>query len=163
MTSPHTRIAIGTLVLLLGSSTAGARDSHHPDPMSILDGSFFKKRVRKSAAKNEENNVTKRQPWRMYTRRKEQKYILKPEPYSLAVKKKDPELLGPQRTYKVGAEVLSASTDTNRTQPPKVTTPSISTETCIAMIGKEKYDHYVEKYGGPKGALRRCLVLKRSQ
>jgi hypothetical protein len=58
---------------------------------------------------------------------------------------------------------LDANTDANRTQVPKVTTPSISAETCIAMIGKEKYDHYVEKYGGPKGALRRCLVLKRSQ
>ena len=163
MTSPYTRIAFGALVLLLGSSTASARDSHHPDPMSILDGSFFKKRVRKPVVKAKEHNTTKRQSGRMYTRRKERKYILKPEPYSLAVKKKDPELLGPQRTYKVGAEVLSASIDANHTQPPKVTTPSISTETCIAMIGKEKYDHYVEKYGGPKGALRRCLVLKRSQ
>jgi hypothetical protein len=131
--------------------------------MSILDGSFFKKPTRKAKVEKEEDNATKRQPWRMYKRRKEGKYILKPEPYSLAAKKADPELLGPQRTYKASAKVLNANTDTNHTQEQKVASPSISPDACIALIGKEKYDHYVEKYGGQKGALRRCLVLKRSQ
>jgi hypothetical protein len=32
---------------------------------------------------------------------------------------------------------------------------------CISLIGQEKYNTYVQKYGGEKGALRRCLILKR--
>jgi len=94
---------------------------------------------------------------RMYVRQDEGKYVIKDEPYSLKSKKKDPELLGPQRTYEHTTSTASAS----RTHTKTKTTSDMTRQQCISMIGQEKFDNYVQKYGGEKGALRRCLVLKR--
>ncbi len=92
---------------------------------------------------------------RMYTRRDEGKYVIKPEPYSLKSKKKDPELLGPQRTYSNDAVA--------RAQAPRKSQhrSGMTKASCIALIGEAKYKRYVAKYGGEKGALRRCLIIKR--
>jgi len=102
-----------------------------------------------------EGNVPER---RMYTPQEEGKYVIKPEPYSLKSKKKDPELLGPQRTYN--------HTTTPRTQSPSAPkrvrhSAQMTKASCISMIGEAKYNSYVKKYGSEKGALRRCLILKR--
>ncbi len=94
---------------------------------------------------------------RMYTRRKEGKYVIKPEPYSIASKKKDPELLGPQRT-------ISNTADTENAPAKSVArrrNSGMTREACISLIGQKKFNTYVQKYGGEKGALRRCLILKR--
>jgi hypothetical protein len=32
---------------------------------------------------------------------------------------------------------------------------------CVSLIGEAKYNSYVKKYGSEKGALRRCLIIKR--
>ena len=94
---------------------------------------------------------------RMYVRQDEGKYIIKEEPYSLKSKKNDPELLGPQRTYEHTADSAAVSQTHTRGK----TTSDMTRQQCISMIGQEKFDNYVKKYGGEKGALRRCLVLKR--
>ncbi len=94
---------------------------------------------------------------RMYVRQDEGKYVIKEEPYSLKSKKKDPELLGPQRTY----EHTARTTATSQTRTRSKATSDMTRQQCISMIGQEKFDSYVQKYGGEKGALRRCLVLKR--
>ena len=93
----------------------------------------------------------------MYTRRKEAQYVIKPEPYSVKSKKKDPELLGPQRTYHADA---SAQTKTAATTTRKKSA-GMTKASCISLIGEAKYNSYVKKYGGAKGALRRCLIIKR--
>jgi hypothetical protein len=97
-------------------------------------------------------------PERMYTRRAESKYVIKEEPYSLKSKKKDPELLGPQRTYH---SEDSSRTRTTRTETRRNHTGGMTKASCISMIGEAKYNRYVKKYGGEKGALRRCLIIKR--
>ncbi len=97
------------------------------------------------------------QPERMYTRHKEGKYIIKPEPYSIASRKKDPELLGPQRTISSASKSESSSAKTTAGTPAR----GMTREACISMIGEAKFNSYVKKYGGEKGALRRCLILKR--
>ena len=102
-------------------------------------------------------STTGRQPGRMYTRHKEGKYVIKPEPYSIASKKKDPELLGPQRTL----PATPAPESTPAKTVAKKSAPGMSREACISLIGQEKFNTYVQKYGGEKGALRRCLILKR--
>ncbi len=96
-------------------------------------------------------------PSRMYVRKKEAKYIIKDEPYSIASKKKDPELLGPQRTYNAD----SSSTNTQKVEQKRKKVAKMTKESCINLIGEEKYNKYVQRYGGETGALRRCLVLKR--
>ena len=162
----------GSMVLIatLLVSTVEAYDSHHPDPMAILNGRVSHARP---AAKKEvkEDNATKGiQPWRMYKRRKEGRYIIKPEPYSIGSKKSDPELLGPQRTIQGGEVVATSAAPTSSavapsTPPvptaPKTPTAGMTRDECIGMIGQEKFDAYVQKYGGEKGALHRCLILKR--
>ena len=94
---------------------------------------------------------------RMYVRQDEGKYVIKEEPYSLKSKKKDPELLGPQRTYDHTARTAS----TSRTRTRNKAASGMTRQQCVSMIGQAKFDRYVQKYGGEKGALRRCLVLKR--
>jgi len=96
-------------------------------------------------------------PSRMYTRHEEEKYVIKPEPYSLSSKKKDPELLGPQRTYQAG----NTPSQSSSAAPRRRSRAGMSKASCISMIGQAKYNSYVKKYGGEKGALRRCLILKR--
>jgi hypothetical protein len=95
----------------------------------------------------------------MYVRRDEGKYVIKDEPYSIKSKKKDPELLGPQRTYTASA-APSASTP-SRPARSKSAAKKMTKSECISLIGESKYNAYVQKYGGEKGALRRCLILKR--
>ena len=94
---------------------------------------------------------------KMYTRKKEAPYVIRPEPYSVKSKKKDPELLGPQRTYRVGTSSRTRSTTTAR----RKVTAKMTKASCISLIGQAKYDSYIKKYGGEKGALRRCLIIKR--
>ena len=94
---------------------------------------------------------------RMYVRQDEGKYVIKDEPYSLKSKKKDPELLGPQRTYDHTASTASTSRARTRSKAAS----GMTRQQCVSMIGQAKFDRYVQKYGGEKGALRRCLVLKR--
>jgi hypothetical protein len=99
-------------------------------------------------------------PGRMYVRRDEGKYVIKEEPYSIKSKKKDPELLGPQRTYTQNNTAKATATAAS-TPRPKPKTKGITKSECISLIGEEKFNTYVQKYGGEKGALRRCLILKR--
>ncbi len=97
-------------------------------------------------------------PDRMYVRHDEGRYVIRDEPYSIKSKKKDPELLGPQRT----STTAVASTSTPQTPHASSTTaPTMTKSDCISMIGETKFNQYVQKYGGEKGALRRCLILKR--
>jgi len=139
-----------------------AYDAHHPDPMSFLNGTHTVRHI----AKPQEDNATKIQKWRMYKMHKEGKYVLRDEPYSLASKKADPELLGPQRTLQPSAAAPSPSPTPAPTPPAApVSAPAIAMTPadCVTLIGQEKYDQYVKKYGGEPGALHRCLVLKRLQ
>jgi len=103
-----------------------------------------------------EGNKPKKPVRRMYTERKEGKYVIKPEPYSLKSKKKDPELLGPQRTYN-NADAPSRTRVAKRTRH----TSGMTKSSCVSLIGEAKYNSYVKKYGSEKGALRRCLIIKR--
>ncbi len=157
-------------VAILLISPLEAYDSHHPDPMAILNGYVSHSRpVAKKEVK--EDNATKGiQPWRMYKRRKEGQYVIKPEPYSIGSKKSDPELLGPQRTIQASETVAaSAASASAIVTPPASPVPSapkapdtgMTRDACIGMIGQEKFDAYVQKYGGEKGAIHRCLILKR--
>jgi len=163
---------IGIIVALFSLTTSAlqAYDSHHPDPMSILNGHVHHARHAKTPPKD--HNATRGgvQPWRMYKRTKEGKYVIKPEPYSLTSKKSDPELLGPQRTLSVtpaqtaAAAVPSVTTSTASVVPPSPEASEVmSRDECIGLIGQEKFDSYVQKYGGEKGALHRCLILKRTR
>ena len=164
----RTRYLFFVGVLLL-SHPMEAYDIHHPDPMAILNGHISHSRSRVNE-KKEDNATGKIQPWRMYKRHKEGQYIIKPEPYSIGSKKNDPELLGPQRTIQASKAVAaSAASESAVVTPPvppapaapKMPAAGMTRETCIGMIGQEKFDAYVQKYGGEKGALHRCLILKR--
>jgi len=143
------------------SGWAWAYDAHHPNPMSILNGHHHARSHRKPRKVTVQKvpSSPKLQPWRMYKRTSEGKYIIKPEPYSIAKKQRDPELLGPQRTY----TTTSGSREHNHTTAnvSDTTTPTITPETCIEKLGKEKYDNYVQKYGGEAGAIQRCRILLR--
>jgi hypothetical protein len=138
-------LLLGIAALFLASGCAHVQRIHVPESQ----GEWV----------SEPKNVTKQRPkksGRMYTRRKESKYVIKPEPYSLASKKKDPELLGPQRTYSGNAAQKATQKSTKRKRA-----SSMTKESCISLIGQTKYNTYVQKYGGEKGALRRCMILKR--
>jgi hypothetical protein len=152
-------LVTAVIAVIFVASPLEAYDSHHPDPMSFLNGNHHATR-HKPEPDPEENNTTKIQKWRMYQKRKEKRYVIKPEPYSLASKKTDPELLGPQRTYKHSTPPAPNNAPTVTQQPSKTTPTKTS---CIGMIGQEKFDQYVEKYGGESGALHRCLILQRLQ
>jgi len=154
----HHFIAV-IFAFILTVNPLAAYDSHHPDPMSFLNGSHHATRHRpEPPTVTEEQNTSKRQKWRMYRQRKEGRYVIKPEPYSLASKKADPELLGPQRTYKKGTPPAPDTAPDTEKKPEKIT---LTKTNCIGMIGQEKFDQYVAKYGGEAGALHRCLILKR--
>ena len=164
--------AVHLLILSLSMDTLFAYDSHHPNPLSILNGRHHRathsrrqkheatiRRVRKKQIQAK-HKAGRREKWRMYHEHKERKYIIRPEPFSIASKKTDPELLGPQRTYK------SSDLDANSTQAAAIDTPkkdAITKEHCISIIGQEKFDHYVKRYGGETGALHRCLVFERAE
>jgi len=125
--------------------------------MMLLSGCSGYRTIEVPIDDGEWNEGNLPQTGRMYTQQDEGKYVIKPEPYSIKSKKKDPELLGPQRTYH------APSTTARRTRKAH-TAPSSSGMTraaCIEMIGQARYQSYVQKYGSEKGALRRCLILKR--
>lgn len=96
---------------------------------------------------------------RMYTQKEEGKYVIKPEPYSLKSKKKDPELLGPQRTYNHTENTTNAQTKPRKRHEGSAT--AMTKASCITLIGEEKFNSYVQKYGSEAKALRRCLIIKR--
>ncbi len=150
-----------------GISTLHAYDIHHPNPMAILRGVHHHRAPRRPIIhpRDTKRDAAKSriQPWRMFKRRKEGKYVIKPEPYSLTSHKSDPELLGPQQT--LGSTVESNTTNRASSTAVVATKPTkgVTREECIGWIGQERYDAYVTKYGGEKGALRRCLILKRTR
>ncbi len=134
---------LALMALLLATGCSGVRDIQVPED----DGDWV----------SEVGGTTGSHPERMYTRRQEAQYVIKPEPYSVKSKKKDPELLGPQRTYHTDASSQTkTATTTTRKKSARMTKAS-----CISLIGEAKYNSYVKKYGGDKGALRRCLIIKR--
>ena len=143
-------IQIITLALLSFLLTTGCTRQHMIEVPVTDDGEW--------TVGNEDATPhrTQRTSGKMYTRRDEGKYVIKPEPYSIKSKKKDPELLGPQRTYK-----SDKPKPVTRTQRTKRKTSGMTRSSCISLIGEEKFNKYVKKYGGEKGALRRCLIIKR--
>jgi len=153
------------IACVLGTSYLWAYDVHHPNPMSILNGRHHahshrraKPKIRVKKVKKVQTTRSRLQPWRMHKRHSEGRYIIKPEPYSIAKKQDDPELLGPQRTYS------SEDREHNRTATTTADTDTqpITPQTCIDKLGKEKYDSYVQKYGGEAGAIQRCRILLRA-
>jgi len=149
------------LAAVFGVQMTYGYDIHHPDPMAILNGHHFSSPRAKPDEKTEDNAIRRLQPERMYRRHKESKYIIKPEPFSIKSKKNDPELLGPQRTFSADGNSSRASQNEKSPEAKKVQNASISRDQCITLIGQEKFDSYVEKYGSVEGALKRCLILKR--
>ncbi len=155
---------VSAITVLIGMHVQ-AYDIHHPDPMAFLNGRTFSKKravlpkaIRKQTIKKPSSRL---QPGRMYVRHKEGKYIIKPEPYSISSKENDPELLGPQRTY---TEDINSSSKKQLAHKKIVDTSidnTVTKESCISLIGEEKYNSYIEKYNGESGALKRCLILKR--
>lgn len=155
-----------------GTIPVSAYDAHHPDPMAILNGSHHNPNrhliqrpllIASPRVPSQKKQTQKRKKHGfMYVREKESRYIPKPEPYSLASKKEDPELLGPQRTYREN-DVSGAPADTNRTAHATTPLSTMTESACISLVGQSKFDQYVKKYGGKKGAMRRCLILKRIQ
>ena len=156
----RTALILTTSVFVLGNGSVWAYDAHHPDPMSILNGTHHARPHRKPRKITVRKIPTtpKLQPWRMHKRTSEGKYIIKPEPYSIAKKQSDPELLGPQRTYTSGDREHNRTTATAN----KTTVQAITPQICIDKLGKEKYDNYVQKYGGEAGAIQRCRILLRA-
>ena len=111
----------------------------------------------------------------------DERYSLKPEPYSLSSQQKDPELLGPQSTLKdnplaksssdleaqdygtpitTRAQVVSEVYDGDDSKP-KESLASMSESECISIIGEAKFNEYVQKFGSKSAAIRRCVILKR--
>jgi uncharacterized protein YceK len=153
----HNILVVLSVVLLL-AGCSGNRSIRVPS--SETNGEWVSE-VRKDAANGQASGdktsaQIKRGKKRMYVRKKEKKYVIKDEPYSIASKKKDPELLGPQRTYDA-----DATSTVKKTRRRKRKNSKMTKESCISLIGEAKYNKYVQRYGGETGALRRCLVLKR--
>ncbi len=108
-------------------------------------------------------------------------YKIRPEPYSLKSKQKDPELLGPQTTLKApideaAREHAEEQAIQNHTNPerflPRDTTPAKPTQTanggmtrsrCISLIGEAKFEAYTKQYGSEAAALRRCVIIEKLQ
>lgn len=114
---------------------------------------------------------------RLYdTTRTEHKYKLKPEPYSVGSKEKDPELLGLQGTIqntdkpqKIDQPIEANNPIETAVSQPAVTSPAPSTalassmnkQECISMIGAAKFERYSKRFGGEIGAIKRCAILKK--
>lgn len=97
------------------------------------------------------------------TTKTEARYNLKPEPYSIGSKKKDPELLGPQRTITAQADTQAVQVDTVKS-PSAPTTPvstGMTKNECISLIGSVKFKRYSKRFGGESGAIKRCAILKK--
>ena len=134
---------------------------------------------------NTESNTAKTHAGtgRLYdTTRTEHKYKLKPEPYSVGSKEKDPELLGSQGTIREADRPQEIDTPTEADKPqeankpivtaisqPTVTSPVPSTalastmnrQECVSMIGAAKFERYSKRFGGEDGAIKRCAILKK--
>jgi hypothetical protein len=135
------------------------------------------------APKLPETNTTQRQALWSDSGGYEERYSLKPEPYSLESGQKDPELLGPQSTIKrslLGEEMMEAPTEVpqnntagdegflSRDKPSSDNTAQSTAQTmtrshCIDLIGKAKFDEYTQRYGSESAALRKCTILQRVQ
>ena len=114
---------------------------------------------------NNETNITTHTGTLYDTSQTEAKYNLKPEPYSVGSKEKDPELLGPQRTIETEKVTASDTTQVSTSAPSKVSgstlSASMSKSECISMIGQAKFDRYSKRFGGESGAIKRCAILKK--
>jgi len=113
----------------------------------------------------DENETTPVSTGTLYdTSRTEHKYKLKPEPYSVSSKEKDPELLGPQRTLNtsdhVTETVVSQPTSTTPA-PAKKSATAMTKSECVSMIGATKFERYSKRFGGDTGAIKRCAILKK--
>lgn len=129
-------IGYGLLILLLASGCV--RRVHHIPLESAVD--------------QNDTNIT----GTLYdTTQTENKYKLKPEPYSVGSKQKDPELLGPQRTVQESGQPAKTPTSA-----PKLQT-NMSKSECISLIGQTKFERYSKRFGGEAGALKRCAILKK--
>ena len=106
---------------------------------------------------NNETNIT----GTLYdTSQTEAQYNLKPEPYSVSSKEKDPELLGPQQTVEVAPESVATVT-TEPKKPSTSTAASMTKSECISMTGATKFARYSKRFGGESGAIKRCAILKK--
>ena len=122
---------------------------------------------------NTESNTAKTHAGtgRLYdTTRTEHKYKLKPEPYSVGSKEKDPELLGSQGTIQEADKPQEANKPiVTAISQPTVTSPAPSTalastmnrQECVSMIGAAKFERYSKRFGGEDGAIKRCAILKK--
>ncbi len=142
-------IGYGLLIILLMSGCV-RRFRHIPmEPAPIVD----------------QNETEPRATGTLYdTTRTENKYKLKPEPYSVGSKEKDPELLGPQRTiHKIDKPTETAASQpvTAPQTPTKTLTSTMNKEECISMIGAVKFERYSKRFGGESGAIKRCAILKK--
>jgi len=102
------------------------------------------------------------------TTRTEHKYKLKPEPYSVSSKEKDPELLGPQRTIQLSDNAGEVKTETVVQEPQNTVAvstakpiASMTKSECVSMIGVGKFERYSKRFGGESGAIKRCAILKK--
>jgi len=148
-------ISIG---LFASSAILWGHGGKHPSPMDFLNGNFHNHRSHKVT---EEANATL-QPQRMYNMRREAKYVIKPEPYSLKSKKSDPELLGPQRMISTDS-IASMETNTTCEIPSQKLTANPNEDECKALLGQDRFDAYIAKYGGVKEAIKKCLIYKRTR
>ena len=120
------------------------------------------RRIRYFSSEYTDVNETEQPTEELYVQGTEEKYNLKPEPFSIDSNKKDPELLGPQSTIKreirkepeVTGATPAHSTSTNKAS-------SMTKSECISMIGGDKFERYSKRFGGESGAIKRCAILKR--
>ncbi len=137
-------IGYGLLILFLASGCV--RRVHHIPMEPVVD-----------------ENETKPTGTLYDTTRTEARYSLKPEPYSVGSKQKDPELLGPQRTVQASGQPTQVVTSLPAKTPastPKLQT-NMSKSECISLIGQTKFERYSKRFGGEAGALKRCAILKK--
>ena len=113
----------------------------------------------------DENETTPVGTGELYdTTRTEHKYKLRPEPYSISSKEKDPELLGPQRTLNTSdhvKETVASQPISTPSAPAKESTTAMTKSECISMIGSTKFERYSKRFGGDTGAIKRCAILKK--
>ena len=128
----------------------------------------------------EQNTTVHRVMWED-TSTVERNYSLKPEPYSLDSKQKDPELLGPQSTLKkslasskmVEAPQMEAPQSDSDSEgrflardeeaAPAAAHPAMTRSRCIELIGQSDFDKYTRQFGSEEAALRKCIILERVQ
>ena len=151
-------IGYGLLIVLLMSGCV-RRFRHIPmEPAPVVD-------------QNRTESKTTRTGTLYDTTRTEHKYKLKPEPYSVGSKEKDPELLEPQGTIQEADKSVELNTPVEIAADQPALAPTASTTTtltsamgkqeCISMIGTAKFERYSKRFGGESGAIKRCAILKK--